>query len=72
MFFNMPRNTTVQQKGSSAIFDRTSSLHHNPETYHWKFMNKLPISRRSLKATYKTKPSKNSSQDFGTPISWEN
>jgi hypothetical protein len=44
VLFNMPRNTAVQQKGLSAVLIRISGLYHNPEMFHFRFINRLPIS----------------------------
>jgi hypothetical protein len=57
VFFDMPRNSTVQQKGSSAVLVRMSGLYHNPETFNFKFVNRLPISGPKLKVASKTLPS---------------
>jgi hypothetical protein len=64
----MPRNTTVQKKGSSAALVRMSSPYYNAKMFHFKFMNRLPISGHNLKVTYKTRLSKNSSHNFCTPV----
>jgi hypothetical protein len=68
VFLDMPRTTTVQQKGSSAVLFRTSGLYHNPDTFHFMFINRLPISGPNPKVTSKTLPSKNSLHNFHTPF----
>jgi hypothetical protein len=51
VFFDMPRNTTVQQKGSSAVLVRMIGLYYNAGTFHLKFMNRIPVSGPNLKVT---------------------
>jgi hypothetical protein len=65
VFLDMPRTT---KKGSSAVLFRTSGLYHNPDTFHFTFINRLPISGPNPKVTSKTLPSKNSLHNFHTPF----
>jgi hypothetical protein len=67
VFFNMPGNITVQQEGSSTVLG-TLSLYYNAETFHFKYMNMIPISGPNLEVTPKTTPSKNSLHKFCTPF----
>jgi hypothetical protein len=54
VFFDMPRNTTVLQKRSSAVLFRTLGLYYNTEMLHFRFMNRIPILRPNLKVTSKS------------------
>jgi hypothetical protein len=56
--------------GISAVLSRTLGLYYNAETFHFKFMNRIPNSGPNLKVTYKTTPSKSSSHNFRTPVFW--
>jgi hypothetical protein len=67
VLFDMPRNTSVQRRNSSAALIRMSGLYYNPKKFHLKFINRLPISGPNLKVTSKTKPSKNFSLNFCNP-----
>jgi hypothetical protein len=64
----MPRNTTVQQKGSSAVLIRSLGLYYNAETFHFKFVQRIPLSGPNLKVTSKATPSKNSLHNFHAPF----
>jgi hypothetical protein len=68
MFFDMPRNIAVQQKGSSAVLFRTFGLYYNAEMFRVKYMNRIPISGPNLKVASKTVPSENSSHNIHTPF----
>jgi hypothetical protein len=58
----------LQECGISAVLVRTLGLYYNAQTFHFKFMNRISNSRPNLKVTSKTRPSKNSSHNFCTPI----
>jgi hypothetical protein len=58
----------LQECGISAVLVRTLGLYHNAETFHFKFMNRIPNSGPNLKVTCKITPSKNSSHNFHTHI----
>jgi hypothetical protein len=64
VLFDMPRNNAVQQKGRSAVLNRTLGLYYNAKTFLFKFMNTIPVSGPNVIVTSKTTPSKNSSHIF--------
>jgi hypothetical protein len=68
VFFDMPRNATVQQERLSAVLVRTSGLYYNAEIFNLKFMNRIPISRPNLKVSSITTQSKKTSNNFHTPF----
>jgi hypothetical protein len=61
----------LQECGISAVLVRTLGLCCNTEVFHFKFVNRIPNSRPNLKVASKTMPSKNSSHNFCTPVSYE-
>jgi hypothetical protein len=61
----------LQECGISGVLIRTLGLYYNAETFHFKFMNRIPNYRPNLNATTKTMPSKNSSHNFRNPIFWQ-
>jgi hypothetical protein len=68
IFFDTPRNTTVKQEGSSAVLIKMSGLYYNYETFHFKSINRVPISGPNLKVTSITMPSKISRIIFSCPM----
>jgi hypothetical protein len=58
----------LQECGISAVLIRTLGLYYNAETFHFKFMNRIPNSGSKLKVTSKTTPSKNSAHIFRTLV----
>jgi hypothetical protein len=57
----------LQECGISAVIVRILGLYYNAETFHFKFMNRIPNSGPNLKVTSKTMPY-NSSHNFHTPF----
>jgi hypothetical protein len=60
----------LQECGISAGLIRTLSLYYNAETFHFKFMNRIPNSGLNVKVTSERTLSKNSLCNLRTPIFW--
>jgi hypothetical protein len=58
----------LQECGISAVLVRALVLYYKAETFHFKFMSRIPNSGPNLKVTSKTMPSKNSSHNFRAPV----